>query len=47
VLPVIWDTRTVLANLHRALRPGGVLLLTVPRDSAFEVIIAVRARRAR
>jgi len=30
VLPVIWDTRTVLANLHRALRPGGVLLLTVP-----------------
>ncbi len=30
VLPVIWDTRAVLANLHRALRPGGVLLLTVP-----------------
>ena len=30
VLPVIWDTRSVLGNLHRSLRPGGVLLLTVP-----------------
>lgn len=30
VLPVIWDTPAVLANLHRALVPGGVLLLTVP-----------------
>jgi SAM-dependent methyltransferase len=30
VLPVIWDTRAVLENLHASLRSGGVLLLTVP-----------------
>jgi SAM-dependent methyltransferase len=30
VLPVIWDIRAALSNLHESLRPGGVLLLTVP-----------------
>lgn len=30
VLCVVWDVQAALANLHRALRPGGVLLLTVP-----------------
>ncbi|UUY02948.1 class I SAM-dependent methyltransferase [Svornostia abyssi] len=29
-LPVIWDVRSALASLHAALRPGGVLLVTVP-----------------
>lgn len=30
VLCVIWDVPLALANLHRALKPGGVLLVTVP-----------------
>ena len=29
VLMLIYDVRTALANLHRAMRPGGVLLVTV------------------
>lgn len=30
VLCVIWDVPAALANMHRALKPGGVLLATVP-----------------
>jgi SAM-dependent methyltransferase len=30
VLCVIWEVRAALENLHRALKPGGVLLLTAP-----------------
>jgi SAM-dependent methyltransferase len=30
VLCVIWDVPAALENLHRALKPGGVLLVTVP-----------------
>jgi SAM-dependent methyltransferase len=30
VLPFVWDTRAVLANIHASLRPGGVLLATTP-----------------
>jgi len=30
VLPLIWDTRAVLASLYQSLRLNGVLLLTVP-----------------
>src|SRR5215208_1148003 len=29
-LSVLWDVRGAIANLHRSLKPGGVLLLTVP-----------------
>jgi SAM-dependent methyltransferase len=29
-LSVVWDTRAAIASLHRCLKPGGVLLLTVP-----------------
>lgn len=30
VLCVVWDVQAAVRQLHRALRPGGVLLLTVP-----------------
>lgn len=30
VLPVVFDVHGVIATLHRILKPGGVLLLTVP-----------------
>lgn len=33
-LQVIWDVPAALAQLHAALRPGGVLLITVPGISA-------------
>lgn len=33
-LQVIWDVRAAVANLHATLRPGGVLLLTVPGITA-------------
>jgi glycosyltransferase involved in cell wall biosynthesis len=30
VLPFLWDFRAAIGNLHRALRPGGVALVTLP-----------------
>lgn len=30
VLPVLWEPARAVANLHRALAPGGTLLITVP-----------------